>query len=152
MRQRSIVAAMFVLVALVAGGCGDDGDEVGQAGDPAQATRTIEVRALEDRRFDPSEITVKPGETVTIRVTNTASSLHEFYLGSEQQQEDHEEEMAAMGDAEMKMSDEPNRIFMEAGETKEITWTFPESGTVLYGCHMPGHYAAGMRGTVRVEA
>ncbi len=151
MRHRLTVVAMVAAVALVTGACGgDDGDAVGQAGDAAQATRTVEVRALEDRRFEPAEMTVKPGETVTIRVTNTASSLHEFYLGSEQQHEDHEEEMAAMGDAEMKMSDEANRIFMEAGETKQITWTFPEEGSVIYGCHMPGHFAAGMRGTVRI--
>jgi uncharacterized cupredoxin-like copper-binding protein len=149
MRHRLVAVAM---VALVVGACGGDGgDEVGTAGDAARATRTVEVRALDTRKFDPSEITVKPGDTVTIRVTNTATALHEFYLGSEQQHEDHEEEMAAMGDAEMKMSDEPNRIFMEPGEIKRVTWTFPEEGSVIYGCHMPGHFAQGMRGTVTVE-
>ncbi len=149
MRFRLIAVAM---VALVMGGCGGgDGDEVGTAGDAARAARTVEVRALDTRKFEPTEIKVKPGETVTIRVNNTATALHEFYLGSEKQQEDHEEEMAAMGDAEMKMSDEANRIFMEPGETKQITWTFPEGGSVIYGCHMPGHYAQGMRGTVTVE-
>jgi uncharacterized cupredoxin-like copper-binding protein len=51
----------------------------------------------------------------------------------------------------MKMADEANRIFMEAGETKQVTWTFPESGTVIYGCHMPGHFGQGMRGNVTVE-
>ncbi|HEV3402152.1 MAG TPA: plastocyanin/azurin family copper-binding protein [Acidimicrobiales bacterium] len=149
MRHRLVAVAM---AALVVGACGgDDGDEVGSGGDVARATRTVEVRALDTRKFEPTEVKVKPGETVTIRVTNTATSLHEFYLGSEQQHEDHEEEMAAMGDAEMKMSDEPNRIFMEAGETKQITWTFPDGGSVIYGCHMPGHFAQGMRGTVTVE-
>ncbi len=149
MRHRLIVLAAVATLAL-AGACGGDDDDVGQGGDAAQASRTVEVRALEERRFEPAEITVQPGETITIRVTNTAGSLHELYLGSEQQHEEHEEEMAAMGDAEMKMSDEDNRIFMEAGETKQITWTFPQSGSVIYGCHMPGHFAAGMRGTVTV--
>lgn len=144
--------AALLLVALAVGACGgDDGNDVGKAGNAAQATRTVEVRALDTRKFDPTEITVKPGETVTIRVTNTATSLHEFYLGSEKQHEDHEKEMAAMGDAEMKMSDEPNRIFMEPGETKQVTWTFPDKGSVIYGCHMPGHFAQGMRGEVKVQ-
>lgn len=30
-------------------------------------------------------------------------------------------------------------------------WTFTEPGTVLIGCHQPGHYSAGMKGTVTVE-
>ncbi|HEX2041782.1 MAG TPA: plastocyanin/azurin family copper-binding protein [Acidimicrobiales bacterium] len=149
MSYRPIAAAMVVLVL---GACGGDGgDEVGTAGDAARAARTVEVRALDTRKYEPTEIKVQPGETVTIRVTNTGTSLHEFYLGSEKQHEDHETEMAAMGDAEMKMADEANRIFMEAGETKQVTWTFPESGTVIYGCHMPGHFGQGMRGNVTVE-
>lgn len=149
MRYRLVAVAMM----LVLGACGgDDGEEVGTAGDAATAARTVEVRALDTRKYEPTEIRVQPGETVTIRVTNTATSLHEFYLGSEKQHEDHEKEMAAMGDAEMKMADEANRIFMEAGETKQVTWTFPESGSVIYGCHMPGHFAQGMRGTVTVQS
>ncbi len=149
MRYRLVALAMAVLVL---GACGGDGgDEVGTPGDAARAARTVEVRALDTRKYEPTEIRVQPGETVTIRVTNTGTSLHEFYLGSEKQHEDHEREMAAMGDAEMKMADEANRIFMEAGETKQVTWTFPESGTVIYGCHMPGHFAQGMRGNVTVE-
>ncbi|HEX2272826.1 MAG TPA: plastocyanin/azurin family copper-binding protein [Acidimicrobiales bacterium] len=149
MRYRLVAVAMM----LVLGACGgDDGEEVGTAGDAATAARTVEVRALDTRKYEPTEIRVQAGETVTIRVTNTATSLHEFYLGSEKQHEDHEKEMAAMGDAEMKMADEANRIFMEAGETKQVTWTFPDSGSVIYGCHMPGHFAQGMRGTVTVQS
>lgn len=140
------------MVALVVGACGgDDGDEVGSGGDAARATRTVEVRALDTRKFEPTEIKVKPGETVTIRVNNTATSLHEFYLGSEKQHEDHEEEMAAMGDAEMKMADTRNRLFAEPGETKSVTWTFGDAGEVPFACHMPGHYQAGMRGAFRVS-
>ena len=149
MRHRLIGVSILAMVAL--GGCGGDSDEVGAAGDSARATRTVEVRALDTRKFDPTEIQVQPGETVTIRVTNTATMLHEFYLGSEKQHEDHEKEMAAMGDAEMKMADEANRIFMEPGESKQITWTFPDEGEVIFGCHMPGHYEQGMRGTVSVS-
>lgn len=149
MKHRLIGAAVVAMVVL--GACGGDSDKVGTAGDAARSARTVEVRALDTRKFEPAEISVKPGETVTIRVTNTATMLHEFYLGSEKQHEDHEAEMAAMGDAEMKMADEADRIFVEPGETKQITWTFPDKGSVIYGCHMPGHFAQGMRGTVSVS-
>ena len=147
MRHRLIAA---VLLVLAASACGGDTVDVGEAGDAAEATRTVEVRALETRRFEPAGLQVKPGETVTLRVTNTATTLHEFFLGDAEAHEDHDKEMAAMGDAEMKMADEANRVFVEPGETKELTWTFPEGGAVLFGCHMPGHYAGGMKGTVSV--
>ncbi len=142
--------AVILGMALVLGACGDDGGGIGQAADASKATRTIEISQLDTRKFEPTEIDVKEGETVTITVTNTATSLHEFFLGDEKSQEDHEKEMAAMGDAEMKMSDTEARLFMEAGESKSITWTFSDSGEVPFGCHMPGHYDGGMRGTFKV--
>ena len=36
------------------------------------------------------------------------------------------------------------------GQTRRLTWTFDEPGTVLYGCHVLGHWAAGMKGTIVV--
>lgn len=45
-----------------------------------------------------------------------------------------------------------NAIRIEPGETAELTWTFTDPGTVLMGCHEPGHYDAGMRGTITVTA
>ncbi len=36
------------------------------------------------------------------------------------------------------------------GDDKDITWTFTKAGTTLYGCHEPGHYVAGMKGTITV--
>ena len=38
---------------------------------------------------------------------------------------------------------------MPAGETVVTTYTFPKiSGSLIFGCHLPGHYDFGMRGTV----
>jgi uncharacterized cupredoxin-like copper-binding protein len=148
MRKR-LSAVLGTIVVLSA--CGGGGDDIGQAGEASAATRTIEIRQLDTRKFVPTEIEVREGETVTIRVTNTATSLHEFFLGDEEAQEAHEEEMAAMGDAEMKMSDTEARLFMEAGETKSITWTFGDAAEVPFGCHMPGHYDGGMKGTFKVS-
>ena len=37
------------------------------------------------------------------------------------------------------------------GETATLVYTFDEPGELLYGCHVPGHYAAGMVGTITVE-
>lgn len=43
-----------------------------------------------------------------------------------------------------------NAVTVHAGETAELTWRFTRAGTVLLGCHVQGHYEAGIRGEVTV--
>ena len=45
---------------------------------------------------------------------------------------------------------EPNAMTIDPGETGAMTWRFVEPGDVLYGCHQPGHYDAGMVGVIEV--
>lgn len=68
--------------------------------------------------------------------------------GDEAMQQEHEEEMLEMSG--MSMLEEPNAVVLAPGDTKDLTWTFTEPGTVLIGCHQPGHYSAGMTGTITV--
>ena len=147
MRKR--LAAVLGII-LVTGACSSKKVDIGKAAEPAAATRTVEIRQLDTRKFDPPTVEAKAGETITFRITNTATSLHEFFLGDKKAQEAHEQEMAAMGDAEMKMSDTEARLFLEPGETKEITWNFPAKAEVPFGCHMPGHFQGGMQGVIKV--
>ncbi|MEN8239124.1 MAG: plastocyanin/azurin family copper-binding protein [Actinomycetota bacterium] len=122
-------------------------------GDPMEssdADRVIEITANDDFTFLPSGATVTTGETVTFRVTNTGAIPHDFVLGDEHMQDEHEAEMAEMG-GDMAMHDEPNAFVIEPGETKEMTWHMTEPGEILFGCHQPGHYVAGMKGTVVVS-
>jgi uncharacterized cupredoxin-like copper-binding protein len=153
----SALAAMLVLSA-----CADSADETpttipdddhtefafGEPASPEDADRTIEVSATDDLRFDPDSVTVAEGETVLFRIVNQGQLPHDFTLGDEAAQQVHEEEMAEMGG--MEMPDEPNAVVLAAGETKELAWTFTQGGTVLFGCHQPGHYDAGMKGEVTV--
>lgn len=123
----------------------------GTPGDPADADRIIEVDANDDLTFEPADIEVAAGETITFIVTNTGAIPHDFTIGDEATQDAHEEEMAEMIESgEMGEHSDPNAVVLEAGETKELTWTFTETRTVLIGCHQPGHYAGGMKGTVKV--
>jgi uncharacterized cupredoxin-like copper-binding protein len=125
---------------------GDKTIDFGRPGKPADANRKIEIEALDSLEFEPSGIEVEQGETVTFAVTNAGKNAHEFTLGDEDFQLAHQEEMKAdeMG------GDEPSSLVLEPGDTKELTWTFTETGEVLYGCHEPGHYEGGMVGTVTV--
>ncbi|TDI55384.1 MAG: copper-binding protein [Acidobacteria bacterium] len=124
----------------------------GSPGQANDADRTIEVSANDDLTFSPAEIVVSTGETITFVVSNTGQVVHDFTLGDQTAQDDHEEEMAEMMESgDMTMHDEDNVVVLQPGETKELTWNFTESGTFLIGCHQPGHYAGGMKATIDVD-
>jgi uncharacterized cupredoxin-like copper-binding protein len=161
--------ALFALIAgLLVGACADSTAGTTQAeemdmeemmfsfGEPAEAAnadRVIEVTANDDFSFDPDEITVSAGEVITFRVVNGGAIIHDFTLGDEATQEEHEAEMAEMAESgEMMMHDEPNAMSIGPGETNEMTWHFTEGGSVLIGCHQVGHYASGMKGTITIES
>lgn len=135
---------MVIGVALLAAmltACGDDDDG------------TIEISAFDDFRFDPNEVTVQAGEEVTFALTNEGEIVHEFVLGPESVQMAHEEAMAEGGDMEGMMEPEGQlaAVELEPGESVEVTVTFPEAGEMPFGCHEPGHFDAGMFGTVTIE-
>jgi uncharacterized cupredoxin-like copper-binding protein len=122
----------------------------GTPGDPADADRVIAITASDTFRYEPDTVDVSVGETITFRVTNAGAVRHEFIIGTDAEQEEHEEEMASMGDDEMMMDDEPNAVAIEPGETKDLTLTFTLAGPLRFGCHEPGHFAAGMIGDLDV--
>jgi uncharacterized cupredoxin-like copper-binding protein len=123
---------------------------------------------MNDRfRYRPSAIMVRAGHRVTFDVTNAGKLPHEFILGDRAAQLEHEREMRAAtgGDMDMDMhahmhlhgSDAPagggtGGLTVPPGQTRRLTWTFDKPGIVLYGCHVLGHWAAGMRGTIVVLA
>ena len=162
------VAATLTGLALVLAACGGSGaladqpveqhvesqqEELFSFGEPAdavEADRVIEIDANDNLTFDASEITVSADETITFRITNTGNIAHDFTLGDQETQDEHEAEM--MDNGETMSHDDPNAVVLNAGETKELTWRFSEAGTVLIGCHQPGHYAAGMAGAVTIES
>jgi uncharacterized cupredoxin-like copper-binding protein len=48
------------------------------------------------------------------------------------------------------MHADPGQVDIPAGATARLVYTFDQPGTLEYGCHVAGHYAAGMRGTIIV--
>ncbi len=46
------------------------------------------------------------------------------------------------------------RIVVQSGERRDVVWTVPEDpaevAALIFGCHIPGHYAKGMWVPVRV--
>lgn len=118
----------------------------GAAADAADADRVVGVDMSDDMRFSPDTVTVVPGETITFRLHNTGRIVHEFTLGDAATQDAHGAEMAA--GAMATGAHDSNGVSVEPGQTGELTWHFTSVEDVLFGCHIPGHYAAGMRGSL----
>jgi uncharacterized cupredoxin-like copper-binding protein len=116
-------------------------------GEAAQVKRTIMLAAT-DLKFTPMQIAVTIGETVKFEVRNDGQLQHEFILGSEAEQMEHDKEMAAMAGMNMTHS---NGVSVAPGKTGTLIWTFTKAGTLLYACHVPGHYVAGMIGQLTIK-
>lgn len=115
----------------------------------AAATR-IEVTLTDGMKIEPAAMTVPSGVPVTFVVTNTGTIVHEFTLGDEAEQAAHDKEMLEAGGMAMP-KDEEMAIAVDPGKTKELTVTFDKPGATLAGCHVIGHYAAGMRAAITIE-
>jgi uncharacterized cupredoxin-like copper-binding protein len=126
---------------------GDDETAIGKPGIAAKAARTITVTMSDNMRYTPSNIQVKQGETVRFIVKNVGQIKHELSLGTQKELLEHLEQMKKFPDME---HDEPSKITLAPGKQGDIIWQFTKSGTVNFACLMPGHYEAGMKGTIRV--
>jgi uncharacterized cupredoxin-like copper-binding protein len=121
----------------------------GVEGDPKNATRTVAVAMDDTMRYSQQEIRVAQGETVTFVITNKGKLLHELVFGTEDELRKHAELMRKNPGME---HDEPYMAHVKAGRTEKMTWKFTNPGTFLYGCLVPGHFEAGMKGKVVVTA
>jgi len=120
----------------------------GQPGDPAKATRTIEVTMDDTMRFTPNEIAVKAGETVRFFIKNKGKIAHEMVIGSIADLKAHAAEMKKTPN--MKHA-QPNMITLGPGKIGGLVWQFDQPGTVDFACLVPGHLEAGMVGKVKVN-
>lgn len=153
MAKRSVFALMFFVLLLSTAACGGDSSSedaatVASVGS-ASAITGGEVKVLmTEFAFTPDAFTVKAGSTVTFVFTNSGAVEHEAVIGDAEFQDEHEAEMAEGGSME-EGSDEPE-VVAEPGETADLTYSFDTPGTLLIGCHISGHWDAGMKATVTV--
>lgn len=125
----------------------DHGEALGRPGDPKAATRTIEVAMNDEMRFLPDRVAVKKGETVRFVVANKGATKHELVLGTADELAKHAELMRKFPNME---HDDPNAVAVEPGKTGTLVWRFDNTGTFEFACLVPGHFEAGMKGTLTV--
>lgn len=128
---------------------GAEAQAIGEPGQASQVTRTFEVSMSDSMRFSPANMTVKAGETIKFVLNNTGKVKHEFVLGTDKELKEHYQQMLKFPHME---HDEPNMVTVEPGKTGVVIWTFTKAGKVAFACLLPGHYDAGMKGSVVVSA
>jgi uncharacterized cupredoxin-like copper-binding protein len=112
------------------------------------ATRTVAV-TMHHSRFQPDVVRVAPGTTVRFLLRNSDPIDHEFILGDRDVQRRHEQGRQREHHGEV-----PGEVSVAAGGQATTTYTFPRGGPARleFACHLPGHYAYGMRGVTLVSS
>lgn len=119
----------------------------GIAGDAKAVRRTITIRMTDDMRFAPNHIEVRQGDTLRLRAENKGQVLHEIVIGTKAELDAHADMMKKHPGME---HDEPYMAHVSAGKTGDIVWHFNRAGSFDFACLIPGHYQAGMTGTITV--
>jgi uncharacterized cupredoxin-like copper-binding protein len=148
-RHLTMVAAATLAVSVLAA-CGDDANDAGgdAAGTVEDGLSVIDVE-MTDMAFAPASIDIKTGETVRLRFHNAGLAVHEAVIGDLAFQEEHAEEMTG-GSMHHGDSDEPEPLVVAVGETGDLVYTAATAGTLIIGCHQPGHWDAGMRANLSI--
>lgn len=120
----------------------------GIAADAKQARRSIEIRMTDDMRFTPNHIDVREGDIVRLRAVNNGKVMHEIVIGTSEELKAHAELMKKHPNME---HEEPYMAHVSPGKRGDIVWHFNRPGNFEFACLIPGHFEAGMVGTIRVK-
>lgn len=121
------------------------GTAYGRANPHGTETRTVWLTAHYSR-YTPKVIRVRPGTVVRFVVRNRDPIDHELIVGPPEVHRIHE-----VGRQAHHHGDVPGEVSVPAGGVATTTYTFTGRGDTVFACHLPGHYAYGMRGLVRVR-
>jgi uncharacterized cupredoxin-like copper-binding protein len=128
-----LTLAVAIVAAFAIAGCG------GSSGGASK--RTIEVHFS---HFAPSDLSVRAGEPVTFVLRNTDPIAHEWIVGTAGVHERHRTGTEPYHDQV------PTEVTIPPLSERETTVTFDKPGQYLFICHLPGHEAYGMVGTITV--
>lgn len=112
---------------------------------PGRGPITVEI-PIRYSRFERAEVSVPAGVAVTIVLRNDDPIDHEWIVGDAAVHEQHR------SGTEPVHASRPTELTVGAGSTAVTTITFTKPGTYHFICHLPGHEAYGMVGTLRVTS
>ena len=120
----------------------------GIAGDAAAVSRTIPIVMSDDMRFVPDRIEPRLGETIRFTHENRGTVMHEMVIGTPEALAEHAALMERFPEME---HDEPWMAHVPPGGRSEMIWRFNRAGEFQFACLIPGHFQAGMIGTIKVR-
>lgn len=110
---------------------------------PGLVTVNVSIRYS---AFSLSTIRVQPGTTVRFLIHNDDPINHEFIVGDARVHLLHEQGKEAVHPPV------PGEVSMPPDSIGETFYVFTKPGRYLFACHLPGHFAYGMKGWVVVGA
>jgi azurin len=121
--------------------------------------RTVELTGGDDMKYSVTEIPAKAGETLRIRLTSkgtlpkVAMAHNVVVLKPTAKQLDFVNAAAQARATDFVPPDMKDQVLGASslagpGETVEVTVKIPAAGKYPYMCTFPGHFAAGMKGTI----
>ena len=119
----------------------------GREGDPRKVRRVIKIELSDTMRYFPSEITVRRGDTVRFMLRNDGKQPHDMVIGS---MDELKKRAALVKRGQAKVAG-PGAARVPAGGTARLIWQFTRPGEYYYACLVPGHFDAGMIGTIVVQ-
>ncbi len=125
----------------------------GTPGKAKQVSRVVRLQAS-DVKFDVKTLRFRVGETVKFVITNAGEGDHEMTIGDAAAQRAHRKEMEKAMESGRMMHHghgHPNSAYLKPGATQSLVWRFTKPGTFEFGCNIPGHYEAGMKGKIVVS-
>ena len=141
MRRAGFVVGVGALVLLGAGAAVPLARAEGEAGG---AGERLIVLTVHHSRFSTDTLRVAPGTTVRFVIRNQDPIAHELIVGDAMVQLVHERGSEAHHGAR------PGEVSVDPNAEAETTYTFGAPGRLMFGCHLPGHWAYGMSGAIEV--
>ncbi len=149
---------LAVLAALAGPAC--------SAGAQPGAPPAVAIDMLDAMRFAPERLTLAPGRHIEFRVRNAGRLRHEIVIGTAAEIDSHRRAMLRAAHAASAAGTDdaahaghsvhaahaaPNMAQLEPGRRTRLRWKFDRPGDYEYACLLPGHYEAGMKGSITVR-
>ena len=138
--RAGVALAAVALVASVGYAVDDSGSEQEALG---PGVVRVEV-GIEHSRFDIGSLRVHEGTLVEFVVQNDDPIDHELVIGDAAVHARHRD------GTERRHPPVPGEVSVAPGDTAMTFVELDDPGTVVYACHLPGHVAYGMQGTIEV--
>src|SRR5262245_40625307 len=131
------VSILIVVAGVLTAACGGAAGTAGTTNEPpasadSAGAQQVTLTLGDSLRFAPQSVVVRAGQPVELTLRNGGSIPHDFALAE-----------GVSG---------PVKIEAQSGQTASGTFSIDKPGTYTFVCSVPGHAAAGMRGTITVRS